>query len=78
MFRSSRVIFFQMVMIGQGERCVGNRRQGAPVILFSGWDQRMTAEGELPDHVDRIVSKPPKLKDLREALADCYALMSNS
>jgi hypothetical protein len=38
----------------------------------------MTAEGELPDHVDRMVSKPPKLKDLREALADCYALISNS
>ena len=45
-----------------------------PVILFTGWGQRLTEEGELPAHVDRIVNKPPKLKALREALAECYAL----
>ncbi len=40
-----------------------------PVILLTGWGRRLTEEGELPLHVDRILSKPPKLRDLREALA---------
>jgi len=45
-----------------------------PVILFTGWGQRLTAEGDMPEHVDRILNKPPKLNDLREALADCHGL----
>lgn len=40
-----------------------------PVILLTGWGQRMTEERDMPLHVDRILSKPPKLRDLREALA---------
>jgi hypothetical protein len=40
-----------------------------PVILLTGWGQRLEAEGEVPPHVDRLLSKPPKLADLREALA---------
>src|SRR5207253_10341317 len=27
--------------------------------------------GDIPPHVDRVVSKPPKLRELREALARC-------
>jgi signal transduction histidine kinase/ActR/RegA family two-component response regulator len=39
-----------------------------PVILLTGWGQRLIAEGEVPAHVDRVLSKPPKLNQLREAL----------
>jgi PAS domain S-box-containing protein len=42
-----------------------------PVILLTGWGQRLTAEGDLPDHVNLVLGKPPKLRDLREALAYC-------
>jgi CheY-like chemotaxis protein len=42
-----------------------------PVILLTGWGLRMTAEGDIPPQVDRVLSKPPKLRDLREALAQC-------
>lgn len=30
----------------------------------------MNAEGKKPDHVDRVLGKPPKMKDLRRALQD--------
>ena len=42
-----------------------------PVILLTGWGQRLEAEGEVPLHVDRVLSKPPKLRELREALGHC-------
>jgi CheY-like chemotaxis protein len=42
-----------------------------PVILLTGWGQRLVSEEDIPPHVDRVLSKPPKLRDLREALADC-------
>jgi CheY-like chemotaxis protein len=42
-----------------------------PVILLTGWGQRLVAEGDVPTHVDLVLSKPPKLRDLREALARC-------
>jgi CheY-like chemotaxis protein len=41
-----------------------------PVILFTGWGYRMRAEGDLPQHVERVLSKPPKLHELRAALAE--------
>ena len=43
----------------------------APVILLTGWGQRLLAEGDVPPSVDRVLSKPPKLRELREALAHC-------
>ncbi len=41
-----------------------------PVILLTGWGQRLIAEGDIPPHVDRVLNKPPKLKELRAALAE--------
>lgn len=41
-----------------------------PVILLTGWGERLIAEGDLPPHVDRVMSKPPKLRDLRNALTE--------
>jgi CheY-like chemotaxis protein/anti-sigma regulatory factor (Ser/Thr protein kinase) len=40
-----------------------------PVILLTGWGQRLISEGDVPPHVNRVLSKPPKLRELREALA---------
>jgi signal transduction histidine kinase/ActR/RegA family two-component response regulator len=42
-----------------------------PVILLTGWGARLQAEGDLPAHVELVLAKPPKLRDLREALARC-------
>jgi PAS domain S-box-containing protein len=39
------------------------------VLLLTGWGQRLAADGDLPTHVDQVLSKPPKLRELREALA---------
>jgi PAS domain S-box-containing protein len=40
-----------------------------PVLLLTGWGQGLNGEPEAPDHVDEVLSKPPKLRDLRQALA---------
>lgn len=45
--------------------------QATPVILLTGWGQRLVAEGEVPSYVDCVLSKPPRLNDLRAALAKC-------
>jgi CheY-like chemotaxis protein len=39
------------------------------VIMLTGWGQRMAADGDIPAHVDRVLSKPPKLRELRAAFA---------
>jgi signal transduction histidine kinase/ActR/RegA family two-component response regulator len=49
---------------------VKSARSSTPVVLLTGWGQRLVAEGDVPAHVDRVLSKPPKLRDLRAALAD--------
>lgn len=40
-----------------------------PVILLTGWGQRLIADGDIPPHVDCVLSKPPKLHEVRAALA---------
>jgi signal transduction histidine kinase/ActR/RegA family two-component response regulator len=44
-----------------------------PVILLTGWGQRLQAEGDLPAHVELVLAKPPRLRDLRDALVRCCA-----
>jgi PAS domain S-box-containing protein len=39
------------------------------VFLLTGWGQRLIADGDIPPHVDHVLSKPPKLRELRQALA---------
>lgn len=41
-----------------------------PVIMLTGWGQRLAAEGDMPPHVDRLLSKPPRLNQVRAALAE--------
>jgi signal transduction histidine kinase/ActR/RegA family two-component response regulator len=41
-----------------------------PVLLLTGWGQRLIAEGDVPAHVDRVLNKPPKIGELRTALSE--------
>ena len=41
-----------------------------PVVMLTGWGHRLLADGDVPEHVDRVLSKPPKLAELRKALGD--------
>ena len=47
-----------------------------PVILLTGWGYRLRAEGDVPLHVDCVLSKPPKLAELRAALAELTETIS--
>jgi signal transduction histidine kinase/DNA-binding response OmpR family regulator len=47
---------------------------GTAVLMLTGWGQRPTTDAELPAHVDRFLGKPPRLRELREALAQCADL----
>jgi PAS domain S-box-containing protein len=42
-------------------------RPAVPVILLTGWGQRMASDQEITAHVDRVLNKPPKLSELRAA-----------
>jgi CheY-like chemotaxis protein len=45
----------------------------AAVILLTGWGQRLSEERELPEHVNRVLGKPPRLAELRSTLAELTA-----
>jgi signal transduction histidine kinase len=44
-----------------------------PVIMLTGWGARMLAEKEVPPNVDRLLSKPPRLTELRVAIRELFA-----
>jgi signal transduction histidine kinase/ActR/RegA family two-component response regulator len=41
-----------------------------PIIMLTGWGHRLIATDDRPEHVDRVLSKPPKMVDLRATLAE--------
>jgi signal transduction histidine kinase/ActR/RegA family two-component response regulator len=41
-----------------------------PIILLTGWGQRLMAANDIPSHVDKLLSKPPRLNELRAALSE--------
>jgi signal transduction histidine kinase/CheY-like chemotaxis protein/HAMP domain-containing protein len=47
-----------------------------PVILLTGWGKRLLSEDDIPPHVDRVLSKPPKIVELRSALAALVSVSS--
>lgn len=49
---------------------VKNASPETPVIMLTGWGRRLVADNEVPVHVDRILSKPPKMNELRAVLAE--------
>ena len=70
---------FELVITDLGMPYVDGRKVSAaikaalpqtPVVLLTGWGQRLSAENQVPPHVDRVLNKPPRLRDLRAALAE--------
>ena len=43
---------------------------GLPIVMLTGWGQRLLDEGEIPPNIDRVLSKPPRLQLLRVAIAE--------
>jgi signal transduction histidine kinase/ActR/RegA family two-component response regulator len=41
-----------------------------PIILLTGWGQRLLDEKDIPPNIDRVLSKPPRLAQLRAALLE--------
>jgi signal transduction histidine kinase/CheY-like chemotaxis protein len=41
-----------------------------PVILLTGWGQRLLDDKEVPPNVDKVLSKPPRVTQLRDALSE--------
>lgn len=76
-FRASRP--FDVVITDLGMPYVDGRKVAAtvkalapltPVVLLTGWGRQMPLAGEPAPSVDRILSKPPKLAELRRTLAE--------
>jgi signal transduction histidine kinase/CheY-like chemotaxis protein len=40
------------------------------IVMLTGWGQRLVASGDVPPGVSMVMSKPPKLAELRQWLAD--------
>ncbi|HKU90007.1 MAG TPA: ATP-binding protein [Steroidobacteraceae bacterium] len=73
---------FTLVITDLGMPRVDGRRVAAaikglspatPVILLTGWGQRLLDEKDIPPNVDRVLSKPPRLAQLRAALEQLTA-----
>jgi signal transduction histidine kinase len=43
---------------------------GTPIILLTGWGQHVLSEQDRPPQVDRLLGKPPRIRELRAALAE--------
>jgi CheY-like chemotaxis protein len=73
---------FQIVITDLGMPHVDGRKVAAaikglspstPVILLTGWGQRLLAEDDIPPYVDKVLNKPPRLQQLRAALLEFAA-----
>jgi signal transduction histidine kinase/ActR/RegA family two-component response regulator len=51
-------------------RAVKQASAATPVVMLTGWGERLLAEGETPPYVDRVLSKPPRLREIRKVLAE--------
>lgn len=49
---------------------VKEKSPSTPVVLLTGWGRRLVEENETPPFVDRVLSKPPKLSELRAVLRE--------
>ena len=69
---------FSLVITDLGMPYVDGRKVAAavkavaastPVIMLTGWGRRMLSDNDVPPCVDRLLSKPPKLGELRAVFA---------
>jgi signal transduction histidine kinase/CheY-like chemotaxis protein len=44
-----------------------------PIVLLTGWGHSMRENGDLPSHVDHLLSKPPDVNELRRAISKLTA-----
>jgi CheY-like chemotaxis protein len=44
-----------------------------PIILLTGWGQRVLAESSELPQANRLLSKPPRLQELRVAIRELFA-----
>jgi CheY-like chemotaxis protein len=74
---------FALVLTDLGMPYVDGRRVAStvkadspstPVILLTGWGRRLVDEGDIPPHVDHVISKPPDPSELRDAVSACCAV----
>ncbi len=49
---------------------IKSRSPATPIVMLTGWGHRLQAENDLPEHVDLVLSKPPKLTELRAAISE--------
>jgi DNA-binding response OmpR family regulator len=59
-----------------GRQVIAGVRASAPhtpIILLTGWGKGLDADGELPPEVNRVLGKPPRMRELRTALAEVTA-----
>ncbi len=72
---------FEVVLTDLGMPYVDGRQVAAavrtlaprtPIILLTGWGQQTGAENDVPQ-VNRVLGKPPRLRELRAALAELTA-----
>jgi len=70
---------FELVISDLGMPRVDGRKVAAaikgmspstPIVLLTGWGQRLLDEKDIPANIDRVLSKPPRLTQLRAALFD--------
>jgi CheY-like chemotaxis protein len=59
-------------------RAVKQTSATTPVILLTGWGERLLSEGEKLPNIDSVLSKPPRLRELRKALAQVTLSISRS
>jgi CheY-like chemotaxis protein len=41
-----------------------------PIVMLTGWGHRLIATDDKPEHVDRVISKPPRMAELRATIAE--------
>jgi len=52
----------------QVAKAVKHESPKTPVILLTGWGALMKEDGNIPETVDAVISKPPRSRELRETL----------
>jgi CheY-like chemotaxis protein len=53
----------------QVAKAVKQESPSTPVVMLTGWGAFMKEDGNSPEQVDGIISKPPRSRELREALS---------
>jgi signal transduction histidine kinase len=54
----------------QVAQAVRTASPNTPIIMLSGWGPRLSSDGQSRPPVDRMFAKPPRLRELRAALAE--------